>query len=640
MFDIQEELAKLPKKPGVYIMHDKNDTIIYVGKAVILRNRVRSYFRDSTKKTPKIQQMVKQIAWFEYVVTDSELEALVLENNLIKENQPKYNTMLKDDKTYPFIKVTVNEAFPRIFLVRKVQKDNAKYYGPYTSADSVRETIELLRKLYKLRNCRMKLNESGLTDEDDRENATDSKKCLYYHLGQCDAPCEGKISAEEYAENVKGVLDFMSGNYKTVTSSLMEKMQKASDELDFEKAMEYRDLITSVKNVAQKQKITDTGGENRDIIALARDEESVIIQMFFVREGKMIGREHYYMKHADEESDEDIFAAFLMQFYAGAPFIPKELVMSCEPTGVELISEWMSSQNGSKVVLTIPQKGKKEKLLELAMENARIKLSQDLEKIKREHARTTGAVKELADMLNVPMISRMEAYDISNISGFESVGSMVVFEDGKPKPNEYRKFRIKSVEGPNDYASMNEVLTRRFEHGLMERAEKEAEAGSDGNSDNIGKIRGKFDIFPDLILMDGGRGQVNICEGVLKSLNLNIPVCGMVKDDNHRTRGMYYNNVEIPINRSGEVFHMITRIQDEAHRFAITFHRNLRSKEQTHSVLDDIPGVGPARRKALMKAFESIEQIKSASEEELAQIPSFNAASAKAVYDFFHKSEL
>lgn len=618
-FNFEEELAKLPKKPGVYIMHNKDDEIIYVGKAVILRNRVRSYFRESTKKTVKIQQMVKQINWFEYVVTDSELEALVLENNLIKENQPKYNTMLKDDKTYPYIKVTVNEQFPRVFMVRKVLKDNAKYFGPYTSADSVRDTIELLRKLYKLRNCKMKIDE-----------VYDDKKCLYYHMGQCDAPCEGMINKEEYSKNVEGVLEFLSGNYKNVINSLTDKMNDASMDLNFEKAAEYRDLINSVRNVAQKQKITDVNGVNRDIIALARQDESVIIQMFFVREGKMVGREHYYMKHAQEEADEEIMSAFLTQFYIGAPFIPKEIIISCEPTDIELIQNVFSEHNGSKVQLIVPQKGTKEKMLELAMENARIKLSQDLDKIKRENARTIGALRELEELIGLYGLNRLEAYDISNISGFESVGSMVVYEEGKPKPNEYRKFKIKSVEGPNDYASMEEVLTRRFEHGLTEKRNRL------DNLEDDKKIRGKFDVFPDLILMDGGRGQVNICLEVLDKLGINIPVCGMVKDDNHRTRGLFYNNIELPIDRSSEAFHLITRIQDEAHRFAITFHRNLRSKSQVHSILDDIPGVGAARRKALMKEFESLDDIKSASVEELAKIPSFNMLAAQKVYDFFH----
>lgn len=621
-FDFDAELAKLPKKPGVYIMHNKDDEIIYVGKAVILRNRVRSYFRESTKKTVKIQQMVKNINWFEYVVTDSELEALVLENNLIKENQPKYNTMLKDDKTYPYIKVTTNEDFPRIFMVRKVLKDGAKYYGPYTSADSVRDTIELLRKLYKLRNCKMKISQN--------DEAIEDKKCLYFHLGQCDAPCEKQISKELYDKNVEGVLEFLSGNYKPIIDSISKKMEAASEELDFEKAAEYRDLMISVKNVAQKQKITDTNGVNRDVVALARDEDSVIIQMFFVRDGKMVGREHYYMKHAQEESDEEIMSAFLTQFYLGAPFIPKEIIISVEPEDKELIESWMSEHNGSKVQIIIPQKGNKEKLLELAMENARLKLNQDLEKIKRENARTIGAVRQLEEILDLYGLRRLEAFDISNISGFESVGSMVVYEDGKPKTNEYRKFRIKSVEGPNDYASMEEVLTRRFEHGLEEKRNRLENEGDDK------AIRGKFDIFPDLILMDGGRGQVNICLEVLNKLGIDIPVCGMVKDDNHRTRGLYFNNVELPIDRSSEAFHLITRIQDEAHRFAITFHRNLRSKSQVHSILDDIPGVGSARRKALMKEYESIEDIKAASVEELSKVASFNMLAAQKVYDFFH----
>jgi len=624
-FDFEAELAKLPKKPGVYIMHNKDDEIIYVGKAVVLRNRVRSYFRESTKKTVKIQQMVKYINWFEYVVTDSELEALVLENNLIKENQPKYNTMLKDDKTYPYIKVTVNEDYPRIFMVRKVVKDNAKYFGPFTSSESVRDTIELLRKLYKLRNCKLKISID--------ESFSEDRRCLYYHMNQCPAPCDGLIDYEEYQKNVSGVLEFLSGNYKPIINSLSQKMEEASENLDFEKAIEYRNLITSVRNVAQKQKITDTNGVNRDVIALARDEESVIIQMFFVREGKMVGREHYYMKHAQEEADEEIMSAFLTQFYMGAPFIPKEIIISCQPENMELICDWMSQQKGSRVLLIIPQKGNKEKLLELAMENARIKLSQDLEKIKRENARTTGAVRELEEIIGLYGLRRLEAYDISNISGFESVGSMVVYEDGKPKNNDYRKFRIKSVNGPNDYASMEEVLTRRFEHGLSERQLLSTKGESD--AEDI-KIKGKFDVFPDLILMDGGRGQVNICLEVLSKLHLDIPVCGMVKDDNHRTRGLYYNNTELPIDRNSEAFHLITRIQDEAHRFAITFHRNLRSKNQVHSILDDIEGVGESRRKALMKHFESLDDLKNASVEEIAKIPSFNQAAAQKVYDFFH----
>ncbi len=614
-FNIEEELNKLPKKPGVYLMHDKDDNIIYVGKAVILRNRVRSYFRKSTKKTVKIQQMVKNIAWFEYVVTDSELEALVLENNLIKENQPKYNTMLKDDKTYPYIKVTVADDFPRILMCRRISKDNARYFGPFTSGEAVRETIDLLRKVYRVRGCRMSISAG-------EKRAGNEKKCLYYHMGQCDAPCDGLADKTIYDDNISRVIAFLDGDHKQVVDELKQKMQAASDDLEFEKAMEYRDLIESVRKVSEKQKITDTGNENRDIIALARGEESVIVQMFFVRGGKIVGREHYYMQHAVEDSSEDIMAAFLMQYYTGAPFIPKEIILSEPPSGAELIGQWMSGQNGTKVSLIVPQKGKKEKLVELAAENARIKLEQDVEKLKKNRERTLGAVEEIAGILGLEGIHRMEAYDISNISGFESVGSMVVYEDGRPKPNEYRKFKIRSVKGANDYASMEEVLTRRFEHGISERAVA-------GNS-------GKFSKFPDLILMDGGKGQVNICEDVLDKLGLDIPVCGMVKDDNHRTRGLYFNNEELRISHSSEGFHLITRIQDEAHRFAITFHRKLRSKEQVHSILDDIPGIGQRRRKALMKAFDSLDQIKNASVDELKRVEGFNISVAQSVYDFFH----
>ncbi len=613
-FDIEEELNKLPKRPGVYIMHDKNDEIIYVGKAVVLRNRVRSYFRASTKKSVKIEQMVKHIAWFEYIVTDSELEALVLENNLIKENQPKYNTMLKDDKTYPYIKVTVGDDFPRIVMCRKLSKDGARYFGPYTSSESVRETIELLRRIYKIRGCRMNIDAASAGGHQT------ARKCLYYHMGQCDAPCEGMADTEQYAANIEKVLAFLNGDHKQVTDELLRRMKQASDEMEYEKAGELRDLVESVKRVSEKQKITDTGGDNRDVIAVTRGDDAVIVQMFFIRDGKIVGREHYYMKHAAEETTEEVLAAFLMQFYTGAMFIPKEILLRCMPEGGELIEKWLSEQNGSKVSLVIPLKGKKEKLVALAEENAKIKLDRDLEKLRRNRERTMGAVEEIARLLDLYDIHRMEAYDISNISGFESVGSMVVYEDGKPKPNEYRKFRIKSVEGPNDYASMEEVLTRRFEHGLRQT--------EDAN---------KFAKFPDLILMDGGKGQVGICEEVLAGLGLDIPVCGMVKDDNHRTRGLYYQNSEIDISHSSEGFHLITRIQDEAHRFAITFHRNLRSRSQVHSVLDDIPGIGPKRRRALMKAFESLEDIKKASMEELASIEGIDRAAAKSVYDFFRQ---
>ena len=624
LFDLDEELKKLPDKPGVYIMHDEDDNIIYVGKAVILKNRVRSYFRDSTGKSLKIRTMVSKIAWFEYVVTDSELEALVLENNLIKENQPKYNTLLKDDKTYPYIKVTIGEDYPRIFMTRKVRKDNARYYGPYTSAGAVKDTIELLCKLYKIRTCTNKYNsdifDGGSSVEEKMGNA-----CLYYHIHQCSAPCLGIVSKEAYLRSIRGAVDFLNGNYRPLINELTDKMNAQAEALEFEDAAVTRDLLESVKAVAQKQKITDTGGEDKDIIAMAREGDSVIIQVFFIRDGKIIGREHYYMKHTEQTEDNEIIRNFVMQFYAGTPYIPKELIIPAVIDDMDLCADWLSQKRGSRVKLTVPVKGKKEKLVELAEKNARIVLQQDLDKIKRNKARTEGAVKELMELLDIEGISRMEAYDISNISGYDSVGSMVVYEQGRPKRNDYRKFKIKSVEGPNDYASMNEVLTRRFEHGLSEKA-----------SEDKGEY-GRFSRFPDLILMDGGRGQVNIALEVLDNLGLDIPVCGMVKDDNHRTRGLYFNNVEIPISRNSEAFKLITRIQDEAHRFAIEFHRSLRSKGQVHSVLDDIEGIGPARRRALMKSFDSIDDIKAADVDRLMQVPSMDRKAAENVYSFFRE---
>lgn len=618
-FDIQEELKKLPLNPGVYIMHDSEDNIIYVGKAIILRNRVRSYFRDPDKKTEKIRQMVAHISWFEYVVTDSELEALVLENNLIKENRPKYNTLLKDDKTYPYIKVTTNEDYPRIFMTRKVLKDYAKYYGPYTSAGAVKDTIELLQKLYNIRTCQRQIREEEAIDA-----KANLKTCLYYHMGQCKAPCVGYISREDYLKDMQGALDFLGGNYSPLLRELTYKMSAYSEEMEYEKAAEVRDLITSVKSVAQKQKITDSQGEDKDIIALARDKTETIVQVFFVREGKIIGREHHYMKNAEEETDAEIIENFITQFYGGTPFVPKELLIPIEIENRGLIEEWLTKKRGMRLKITVPVKGKKEKLIELAEENARMVLNQDIDKVKREEARTVGAIHEIEELTGIPSIQRMEAYDISNISGYNSVGSMVVFENGKPKKNDYRKFKIKTVNGPDDYASLQEVIRRRFTHGLEELKE-----GADD-------AYGKFTKFPDVIMMDGGKGQVHAAQEIMNELGLDIPICGMVKDDNHRTRGLYYMDNEIPIVRTSEGFKLITRLQDEAHRFAITFHRNLRSNTQTKSILDDIQGVGPARRKALMKHFESIEDVKKATEEELTSIPSFNAAAAKAVYDFFH----
>ena len=619
MFNFEEELKKLPRKPGVYIMRDDKDVILYVGKAINLHNRVRSYFCENIGRGPAIDQMVSLIARFEYIVTDSELEALVLENNLIKENSPKYNTLLKDDKTYPYIKVTVGEDYPRILFSRTMKKDKSRYFGPYTSAAAVKDTIELLNKLYQLRTCNRVLpRDTGL-----------ERPCLNYHIKQCLAPCQGYVSKEEYRQQVAGALEFLNGNYSPILKDLEEKMNKAAEELEFEEAARYRDLLSSVRQVSQKQKITEGVGEDKDILALYQDETEAVVQVFFVRDGKLIGREHYYMTHVPENNKPAILQDFVKQFYAGTPFIPRELMLQYEIEDTELIEKWLSERKGSRVYLKVPKIGSKEKLVELAAQNAKLVLSQDREKLKREEGRTIGAVKEISDLLQLPLTgtARMEAYDISNINGFENVGSMVVYEKGKPKRSDYRKFKIKSVSGPDDYACMREVLTRRFRHGMEESKELEEQ--------EMDQEYGSFTKFPDLILMDGGRGQVNIALSVLEELEIDIPVCGMVKDDNHRTRGLYYHNIELPIDTHSEGFKLITRIQDEAHRFAIEYHRSLRSKTQVKSVLDNIPGVGPARRKALMRHFKSLEEIRQASVEELMEIPEMNERTAEEIVTFF-----
>ena len=621
MFHIEEELKKLPSLPGVYIMHDEQDAIIYVGKAISLKNRVRQYFQKSRNLGIKKEQMVEQIARFEYIVTDSELEALVLESNLIKEHCPKYNTMLKDDKNYPFIKVTVGEAFPRIMTARSMKKDKSKYFGPYTSAGAVKDVIELTRKLYHLRTCNRNLP----------KDIGKERPCLYYHIKQCDAPCQGYITEAAYRKQVEELLDFLNGNHKKILAQLEKKMYEASEKMEFEDAAQYRDLMQSVKKIGERQKITDHPGEDKDIIAAAMEDADAVVQVFFVRDGKLIGRDHFYMKSAPGENRKGILSSFLKQFYAGTPFIPREIMLQEEVEDQELIAKWLESRKGKKVRISVPKKGTKEKLVEMAYHNAKLVLRQDKERNKREEGRTIGAVKEIEELLGLSGIQRMEAYDISNISGFQSVGSMVVYEKGKPKRSDYRKFRIKSVQGPNDYASMEEVLTRRFVHGMDEREERKQQKLEDEF--------GSFTRFPDLILMDGGKGQVNIALEVLEKLQLTIPVCGMVKDDKHRTRGLYYNNQEIPISRDSEGFKLITRIQDEAHRFAIEYHRSLRSKGQVHSVLDDIPGIGETRRKALMKHFKGLEGIREASVETLSNVESMNERAARQVYDFFHKKE-
>ena len=614
MFVIEEELKKLPAKPGVYLMHDEKDEIIYVGKAISLKNRVRQYFQSSRNKGVKIEQMVTHIRRFEYIVTDSELEALVLECNLIKEYRPKYNTMLVDDKTYPFIKVTVQEPFPRIMMVRRQAKDKAKYFGPFTSSQAVKDIIDMERKLYRLRSCGRTLP----------RDIGKERPCLYYHIKQCDAPCQGYISSDQYRESIDEVVKFLSGHYDGILKELEEKMLEASEQMEFEKAIEYRELISSVKKISEKQKITDAGrpGEDRDVLAVAREEGDAVVQVFFIRGGRLIGRDHFYLRTDPDETKAEILASFIKQFYAGTPYIPRELLLPYELAEADLLTEWMTKRRGHKVTFTVPKKGEKEKLCELAQKNAAMVLAKDKERLIREAGRTTGAVRELEQIIGIAGIHRMEAFDISNTNGFASVGSMVVYEDGKPKRSDYRKFRIKGVEGADDYASMREVLTRRFQHGLKEKEE--------------GKEFGGFTVFPDLILMDGGKGQVHIAEEVLDALHIQIPVCGMVKDDRHRTRGLYYRDEELPIRTDSEAFKLITRVQDEAHRFAIEFHRKLRGQGQVHSILDEIPGVGPKRRKDLMKHFQSLDAIRQADVEELKKLPTMNEKSAQDVYNFFH----
>lgn len=621
MFNIEEELKLLPEKPGVYIMRDKADNIIYVGKAIILKNRVRQYFQNSRNHTAKIKKMVENIDHFEYIVTDSELEALVLECNLIKEHRPRYNTMLMDDKSYPYIRVTSHEAYPRVLFAREMKRDKSKYFGPYTSTTAVKDILELLRKIYKIRTCNRNLP----------KDIGKERPCLYYYMGQCDAPCQGFISKEEYGANIDQAIQFLSGNYGLVVKLLEERMEEAAEKLEFEKAATVRDLLTSVRHIMNKQKITNTDQTDRDIIAFAKKEDEAVVQTFFIRGGKLIGRDHFYLTGVEEESNSLIISSFIKQFYAGTPYIPKEIFLEEEPEDEEVLSQWLSNKRGQKVYLRVPKKGDKERLVELAKKNALLILNKDADKLQREETRTSGALKELAEYLDIPTISRIESFDISNTSGFQTVGSMVVFEQGRPKKSDYRKFKIRTVQGPDDYGAMHEMLMRRFTHGMRELEELKEK--------KLDKDFGSFTKYPDLILMDGGKGQVNVALQVLEDLQLDIEVCGMVKDDNHRTRGIYFRNRELPIDKSSELFKLITRIQDETHRFAIEYHRSLRKKRQVHSILDDIKGIGPARRRALMKHFQSIDDIKAASIEELERVPSMNKIAATAVYDFFNKTK-
>ena len=637
-FDIPEELKKLPERPGVYLMHGPKDEVIYVGKAVNLKNRVRQYFQSPKGKTAKILKMISLIRRFEYIVVDSELEALVLENNLIKEYRPKYNTLLKDDKTYPYIKVSVDEAYPRIYMTRRVKKDKARYFGPYTSGLAVKETIDLLHKLFKVRTCSRVLP----------RDIGKERPCLYYHIAQCDAPCAGFISQFDYRMQVDKALEFLQGKYEFVRKFLTERMEQASENMEFEKAIEYRDLLKAISEIATRQKVTSVDTDDRDIIGIYAKDQDAVAQTFFIRGGRLIGRENFHLDIDERDSTPDILLSFIKQFYTGTPYIPKELWVQTEVEGTALLEQWLSAARGQRVRIISPKKGQKEKLVEMAVQNARVVLERDSERMKREEARTVGAARELSELLRLPLLQRIEAYDISNTNGFESVGSMVVYQDGRPKRNDYRKFKIRTVQGPNDYASMREVLTRRFSHGLQELAGAEEENIDGGEAEKTGrnegsgagssgKSRSAFSRFPDLIMMDGGKGQVHIAEEVLRELELKINVCGMVKDDRHRTRGLYFHDEEIPIDSHSEAFRLITRIQDETHRFAIEFHKSLRGKASVHSVLDDIPGIGTVRRRALMKHFQDIETLRNASEEELSALPEMNAGAARSVYAFFHK---
>ncbi len=625
MFDIQEELKKLPLKPGVYLMHDQKDEIIYVGKAILLKNRVRQYFQPGRSVSPKIERMISQIDHFEYIVTDSELEALVLESNLIKEHRPRYNTLLKDDKSYPYIKATLGEDFPRLLFSRKAnipqkKEEKAKYFGPYTSAGAVKDTLELMRKIYHIRTC------SRVLPRDTGKE----RPCLYHQIGQCYAPCQGNLSKEEYQTEFGYALEFLNGNYDRVFAYLEKKMLAASERLEFEEAAQYRDLIASVKQVAQKQKITSEQTGDRDVLAVAKAGTEAVVQVFFIRGGKLIGREHFYLSGVEEEEKAELMQSFIKQFYSGTPYIPSELLLREEVEEIPLLEEWLGKKRGQRVHIHVTKKGEKDRLVKLAEQNASMVLQKDAERVKREEKRTRLAMEEIASWLGMEGLERVESFDISNINGFESVGSMVVFENGKPQRNDYRKFKIKWVKGANDYASMQEVLTRRFRHGMEEREELREKQIEDSY--------GKFTRFPDIIMMDGGKGQVHIAEKVLEELHLDIPVCGMVKDDNHRTRGLYFHDRELPIDTGGEGFQLLTRIQDETHRFAIEYHRSLRSREQVHSVLDDIPGIGPKRRKALRAHFQSLDAIKEATAEEMQELPGMNRKAAESVYRFFHDS--
>ncbi|KGN03351.1 excinuclease ABC subunit C [Clostridium novyi A str. 4570] len=621
MFDFEYQLKIIPDKPGVYLMKNSLGEVIYVGKAKVLKNRVRQYFQNSKNHGSKVRAMVKNIAEFEYIITDSEMEALILECNLIKKYRPRYNILLKDDKHYPFLKITTNEDFPRIFVTRVRAKDGARYFGPYPETSAVYETIELIKKIFPLRTCRLNI----------KENGEPVKPCLNYHIKLCTAPCAGYISREEYGKTIRKIIDLLNGKDNEVINDLKIKMDKASTELKFEEAASFRDKLLAVEKIRERQKIISSNFENEDFINIYSEEIDLCAQIFFVRDGKIMGREHFILDRSIFANNADIISNFIKDFYGGTAFIPKTIYVP-EVMDIELLENWLSSKKGSKVSIKIPQKGEKKKILDLVESNAKNTLEQFKLKLKVDKEIYSNTLKELKNILQLEEIpNRIEAYDISNIQGVDSVGSMIVFDKGKPKNSDYRRFKIKTVKGANDYDSMREILTRRFTHGLEEIKEIQKR--------NLLLSGAKFSVFPDLILMDGGKGQVNIALEVLEKLNINIPVCGMVKDDKHKTRGLVYNNKEINIKSNNKIMQFITRVQDEVHRFAITYHRSLRNRRILHSVLEDIPNIGEKRRKELLQKFGSVENIKKASYDELLDTNSINEKAAKSIIDYFNNAK-
>ncbi len=619
MFNIDEELKKLPDEPGVYIMKDEKGEIIYVGKAINLKKRVRQYFQSSRSNSPKVNAMVRHIREFEYIIVDNEVEALILEANLIKKHKPKYNILLRDDKQYPYIKIT-NEKYPRVIKTRKVQKDGAKYFGPYPSAYAVNDTLDIIRNLYPIRTCKINF------DKSDKKY----RPCLNYYIGRCLGPCRGDVDHDKYMEMIDEIIMFLSGKEDKLIEVIEERMKRASENLDFESAAKYRDQINSLKLILEKQKVVSSNMLDQDIIGMARGIEEVCIQVFFIRSGKIIGREHFILSDTFEEDKREILSSFIKQFYLGTAYVPKEILIEEEIEDMEAISQWLSEKRGNKVNIRIPRRGEKSQLMEMVKKNAMDMLNQYGDRLLREKEKNEKTLMRLQDILGLDeMPNRIEAYDISNISGIYSVGSMVVFENGTPKKSDYRRFRIKSTTTPDDYKSMKEILKRRFTRGLREREMVE---------DSQISLEG-FSLFPDLVMVDGGKGQVNAALEVLEELNLEIPVCGLVKDDFHKTRGIIYNNKEIQLDKDSLEFKLVYRIQEEAHRFAISYHRSLRSKEMLKSELDEIKGIGKKRKAALLKHFKTIDNIKKASIEELAQVEGMNRRVAEDLYNYFRNNK-